>query len=245
MERLWLYEAAVTRGVSQLLLRSAAVLPARLVRWDFPYRLDSPAAQLTAADLLRRDCLVRTSGHVSHVAALNVTQLLVPRRHDTVHEMVRAMEEQMQRPGAAAFSLSQEVFCTDAADGPYARKAPFLTLSSKTSLRPSRTERGAVCLLRPEAVTDPFDAAAWASLGRPPQLNPLMAAVQLYVECGTPAAGNTSFEGAAVRFKTRLVHSPVFVHYRQLRDASVMQRAGPRGGTNAAPSAGALGPASD
>ena len=109
LKRLWVYDPAPGRHVSQLLLRSAGAMAARLVRWDFPLRLETEPAQRTAADLLRRDCVVRTSGRVEHVLALNVTQLVVPRRHVTIQEMVKATEEQMNRPGAAAFSLSQEV----------------------------------------------------------------------------------------------------------------------------------------
>ncbi|KAF0306064.1 hypothetical protein FJT64_022375 [Amphibalanus amphitrite] len=223
LSRLWVYDPAPGRAVSQLLLRAAGALPTRLVRWDFPLRLETPVAQRTAADLLRRDCMVRTSGRVEHVLALNVTQLVVPRRHDTIQEMVRATEEQMRRPGAASFSLSQEWFCTDAKDGPYAHKPPELTLSSKTSLLSERTVRGAVRLVRPEAVADPVSAGAWTTPDeRPPQLNPLVAAVHLYIDCGAEAAAQaTAFEGAAVRFKTRLVNAPLFVSYKQIRDATL------------------------
>lgn len=109
VSRLWLYEPAPAPTVRQLLQGAAAALPSRLVRWQLPFREDTAAARQVAADLLRRDCAVRTSGQVAHVAALNVTQLLVPRRHDTLQLLVSTMEEQLKTPGAAAFSFSQEV----------------------------------------------------------------------------------------------------------------------------------------
>ena len=129
-----------------------------------------------------------------------------------------------------------QVFCTDAPDGPYARKSPFLTLSSKTSLQPGLTERAAVRLLRPEAVKEPFSGDAWTALGRPPQLNPLVGAVHLYTDCGpAAAAAATSFEGVAVRFKTRLTNTPLFVAYRQLRDVELMGRSRTNGTRQEAP----------
>ena len=114
-------------------------------------------------------------------------------------------------------------FCTDAKDGPYAHKPPELMLSSKTSLANERTVRGAVRLMRPETVADPVSAGAWTTPDeRPPQLNPLVVAVHLYIDCGAEAAAAaTAFEGAAVRFKTRLVNTPLYVSYRQLRDAAL------------------------
>ena len=93
--------------------------------------------------------------------------------------------------------------------------------------------RGAVRVLRPEAVADPVSAGAWTTPDeRPPQLNPLVAAVHLYIDCGTEAAAAaTDFEGAAVSFKTRLVNTPLYVSYRQLRDATLRGKT-PTGAAN-------------